>query len=129
MMGYAHDTPQSHTHAHNPQTVQLATFINARFADEPLLSSLLPVDGANPDTFFDAWGDGMLLIVLVDAACEGSVDLAFLRRRARKPLGVSVRHLTIQHFAVLNDALAGCKNIEGLRLGFVGAEDFVQGNR
>ena len=44
-------------------------------------------------------------------------------------MGVSVRHLTIQHFAVLNDALEGCKNIEGLRLGFVGAEDFVQGNR
>lgn len=51
------------------------------------------------------------------------------RDRAAKPLGVSVRHLTIQHFAVLNDALEGCKNIDGLRLGFVGAEDFVQGNR
>lgn len=50
-------------------------------------------------------------------------------RRAAKPLGVSVRHLTIQHFAVLNDALKGCKDIDGLRLGFVGAEDFVQGNR
>lgn len=44
-------------------------------------------------------------------------------------MGVSVRHLTIQHFAVLNDALEGCKDIDGLRLGFVGAEDFVQGNR
>ncbi len=51
------------------------------------------------------------------------------RRRAAKPLGVTVRHMTIQHFAVLNDALEGCKDIEGLRLGFVGAEDFVQGNR
>ncbi|CAM9126738.1 unnamed protein product [Laminaria digitata] len=121
--------PGSHHHFSDAETVQLATFINARFADEPLLASLLPVDGTNPDAFFDSWGDGRLLIVLVDAACEGAVDLAFLRRRARKPLGVSVRHLTIQHFAVLNDALAGCKNIEGLRLGFVGAEDFVQGNR
>lgn len=49
--------------------------------------------------------------------------------RASKPQGVSMRHPTIQHFAVLNDALQGCKNIDGLRLGFVGAEDFVQGNR
>lgn len=68
-------------------------------------------------------------MALVDAAREGVVDIAFLRRRARKPLGVTSRHLTIQHFAVLNDALEGCKKIEGLKLGFVGAEDFVQGNR
>ncbi|CAM9653197.1 unnamed protein product [Scytosiphon promiscuus] len=121
--------PGSHHHFSNTETYQLAAFINARFADEPLLSSILPVDGTNPDSFFDAWGDGKLLICLVDAACDGVVDLAFLRRRAAKPLGVSVRHLTIQHFAVLNDALEGCKNIDGLRLGFVGAEDFVQGNR
>eukprot|EP00903_Cladosiphon_okamuranus_P020344 g18664.t1 len=121
--------PGSHHHFSNAETYQLAAFINARFAEEPLLASLLPVDGTNPDAFFDAWGDGRLLICLVDAACEGVVDLGFLRRRAAKPLGVSVRHLTIQHFAVLNDALEGCKNIDGLRLGFVGAEDFVQGNR
>lgn len=71
----------------------------------------------------------MLLSVLVEAASGDAMDLESLRRKARKPLGVTVRHLTIQHFAVLNDALRGCKNIEGLRLGFVGAEDFVQGNR
>ncbi|CAN0479975.1 unnamed protein product, partial [Scytosiphon promiscuus] len=58
----------------NDQTYQLAAFINARFADEPLLSSILPVDGTNPDSFFDAWGDGKLLICLVDAACDGVVD-------------------------------------------------------
>lgn len=109
--------------------MQLSTFINARFADEPLLATVLPIDGTEADSFFDAWGDGKLLSVLVDAACEGAVNLAPLRRRAQKPLGVSVRHLTIHHFAVLNDALEGCKNINGLRLGFVGAEDFVQGNR
>lgn len=63
------------------QTYQLATFINARFADEPLLATLLPVDGTNPDSFFESWGDGRLLICLVDAACEGVVDLGFLRRR------------------------------------------------
>lgn len=111
------------------QPVQLASFVNARFADEPLLEGLLPIDGTDPESFFRAWADGRLLSVLVDAACEGAVKLAPLRRRAKKPLGVSVRHLTIQHFAVLNDALLGCKKIEGLRLGFVGAEDFVQGNR
>lgn len=111
------------------QPVQLATFINARFADEPLLATLLPIDGEDADSFFDSWADGMLLSVLVDAVCEGAVNLVPLRRRAKKPLGVSSRHLTIHHFAVLNDALSGCKKIEGLRLGFVGAEDFVQGNR
>ncbi|CAM9773916.1 unnamed protein product [Ectocarpus sp. 4 AP-2014] len=121
--------PGSHHHFSNAETYQLATFINARFEDEPLLSTILPVDGAKPDEFFGAWGDGRLLMCLVDAACEGVVDLDLMRRKASKPQGVSVRHPTIQHFAVLNDALQGCKNIDGLRLGFVGAEDFVQGNR
>lgn len=68
--------------ATNTQTYQLATFINARFEDEPLLSTILPVDGAKPDEFFGAWGDGRLLICLVDAACEGVVDLDFMRRKS-----------------------------------------------
>ncbi|CAM9842048.1 unnamed protein product [Discosporangium mesarthrocarpum] len=110
------------------QPIQLSTYINARFANEPLVSALLPIDGSNADEFFSSFADGTLLNVLVDAACEGAVNLRPLRRRAEKPLGVSKRHLTIQHYANLNEALQGCEKM-GLRLGFVGAEDFAQGNR
>lgn len=81
--------------SHTAQTYQLATFINARFKDEPLLANLLPVDGTSPDSFFEAWGDGRLLICLVDAACEGVVDLAFLRRRYTRRLGAHVLMLTM----------------------------------
>ncbi|CAM9314925.1 unnamed protein product [Choristocarpus tenellus] len=120
--------PGSHHHFSDAEPLQLATFFNAKFANEPLVSSIIPIDGTNVDEFFSSWADGYLLNVLVDAACEGAVQLRSLRRRSSKPLGVSKRHLTIQYYANLNEALQGCEKI-GLRLGFVGAEDFAQGNR
>ena len=109
--------------------MKLASFINERFAREPLLAEVLPVDGRMTDSFFAAWSDGKLLAVLADAAQEGAVDLESLRRQTQKPLGVRSRNVKSNNFAAVSGVLGACRGMTGLKLKHVGAEDFVQGNR